>query len=177
MNFLGGNLMLGVKILFYSFIFLVCLILGLLNSQKYVYRVEELQEFKNALNMFKTKIKFTYEPIPDIFEQISKNTNSNISNVFGVASDKMKVLDAGEAWNLALNMEELNINDEDRLALSNLSKLLGKTDVTGQLNHIELTTDFLEGQIKKAEQQRDKSEKMYRTLGMLIGMAIVIILM
>lgn len=89
----------------------------------------------------------------------------------------MKVLAAGEAWNLALNMEELNINDEDRLALSNLSKLLGKTDVTGQLNQIELTTDFLEGQIKKAEQQRDKSEKMYRTLGMLIGMAIVIILM
>lgn len=89
----------------------------------------------------------------------------------------MKVLAAGEAWNLALNMEELNINDEDRLVLSNLSKLLGKTDVTGQLNQIELTTDFLESQIKKAEQQRDKSEKMYRTLGMLIGMAIVIILM
>ena len=39
------------------------------------------------------------------------------------------------------------------------------------------TLDFLESQIKKAEQQRDKSEKMYRTLGMLIGMAIVIILM
>ena len=81
-----------------------------------------------------------------------------------------------------LTKEELvyiikNINDEDRLALSNLSRLLGKTDVTGQLNQIELTTDFLEGQIKKAEQQRDKSEKMYRTLGMLIGMAIVIILM
>ena len=89
----------------------------------------------------------------------------------------MKVLAAGEAWNLALNMEELNINEEDKLALSNLSKLLGKTDVTGQLNQIELTTDFLDSQIKKAEQQRDKSEKMYRMLGMLIGMAIVIILM
>ena len=151
-------------------------------SNKYRNRVNELKEFKNALNIFKTKIRYTYEPIPEIFEQISKNTNSNISNVFGVASEKIKVLAAGEAWNLALKKEELvyiikNINDEDRLALSNLSKLLGKTDVTGQLNQIELTTDFLEDQIKKAEQQRDKSEKMYRTLGMLIGMAIVIILM
>ena len=42
--------MLGVKILIYSSIFLVCSIIGLLKSQKYVYRVEELQEFKNALN-------------------------------------------------------------------------------------------------------------------------------
>ena len=162
--------MLGLKIVIYTFIFLSCSLIGILVSNKYRNRVNELKEFK-------TKIRYTYEPIPEIFEQISKNTNSNISNVFGVASEKMKVLAAGEAWNLALNMEELNINDEDRLALSNLSKLLGKTDVTGQLNQIELTTDFLEGQIKKAEQQRDKSEKMYRTLGMLIGMAIVIILM
>ncbi len=169
--------MLGLKIVIYTFIFLSCSLIGILVSNKYRNRVNELKEFKNALNIFKTKIRYTYEPIPEIFEQISKNTNSNIANVFGVASEKMKVLAAGEAWNLALNMEELNINEEDKLALSNLSKLLGKTDVTGQLNQIELTTDFLESQIKKAEQQRDKSEKMYRTLGMLIGMAIVIILM
>ena len=162
--------MLGLKIVIYTFIFLSCSLIGILVSNKYRNRVNELKEFKNALNIFKTKIRYTYEPIPE-------NTSSNISNVFVVASEKMKVLAAGEAWNLALNMEELNINDEDRLALSNLSKLLGKTDVTGQLNQIELTTDFLESQIKKAEQQRDKSEKMYRTLGMLIGMAIVIILM
>ena len=51
--------MLGIKILIYSSIFLVCSTIGLLKSQKYTYRVEKLKEFKNALNMFKTKIRFT----------------------------------------------------------------------------------------------------------------------
>ena len=109
--------------------------------------------------------------------QISENINSNIGNVFSQAANKMNVLAAGEAWNIALKMEELSINQEDRNALENLSKLLGKTDLQGQLNQIEMTEDFLNEQIRKAEQEKNKNEKMYRTLGAIIGMVIVIIVM
>ena len=109
--------MLGVKILIYSSIFLVCSIIGLLKSQKYVYRVEELQEFKNALNMFKTKIKFTYEPIPDIFSQISGSINPSVGSIFKIASYNMKFFPAGDAWNKAVDTDILNISLEDKGAL------------------------------------------------------------
>lgn len=168
--------MLATKIIIYSFIFLSCSLIGILISKKYSNRVNELKEFKNALNIFKTKIRYTYEPIPDIFIEISENINSNISNVFKTAAEKMKICAAGEAWDLALKIDDLNIDDEDRNALKNLGKLLGKTDLEGQLSQIEMTSDFLDKQIRKAENQREKSEKMYRTLGMIMGMAIVIIL-
>ena len=168
--------MLGIKIVIYSFIFLSCSLIGILVSKKYINRVNELKEFKNALNLFKTKIRYTYEPIPDIFKEISENVNSNISEVFKNAANKMDILAAGDAWNLALKIDTLNINDEDRNVLKNLSKLLGKTDLQGQINQIEMTSDYIEEQIQKAEKERNKSERMYRTLGMIIGMAIVIIL-
>ena len=168
--------MLLIKIVIYSFIFLSCSLIGILISKKYVNRVNELREFKNALNIFKTKIKYTYEPLPKIFAEISENIDSNISSVFKIASDKMNICAAGEAWDLALKMDELNIDEEDRNVLRNLGKLLGKTDMQGQVNQIEMTSDFLDKQIKKAENQKDKSEKMYRTLGVIIGMAIVIML-
>ena len=168
--------MLSVKILIYSFIFLSCSLIGILISKKYVNRVNELREFKNALNMFKTKIKYTYEPLPEIFAEISENIDSSIAIVFKIASEKMEICTAGEAWNLALKFEDLSIDEEDRNVLKNLSKLLGKTDIQGQLNQIEMTSDFLDKQIRKAENQKDKNEKLYRTLGMLLGMAIVIIL-
>lgn len=168
--------MLGVKIIIYTFIFLSCSLIGILISKKYINRVNELKEFKNALNIFKTKIRYTYEPIPEIFAEISENVNSNISNIFKQAAAKMDVLAAGDAWNLALKLDDLNINEEDRSALNNLSKLLGKTDLQGQLNQIEMTSDFLDKQIQKAEREKDKNEKMYRTLGMILGLTIVIIL-
>ena len=168
--------MLGVKILIYSSIFLVCSIIGLLKSQKYVYRVEELQEFKNALNMFKTKIKFTYEPIPDIFSQISGSINPSVGSIFKIASYNMKFFPAGDAWNKAVDTDILNISLEDKGALKNLSKLLGETDIDGQLSQIEVTTSFLDEQIRKSEKEKEKSEGMYRKLGMIVGLGIVIIL-
>ena len=168
--------MLGIKIIIYSFIFLSCSLIGILFSKKYVNRVKELKEFKNALNIFKTKIRYTYEPLPEIFREISENVSSNISAVFSQAVGKMDVLTAGEAWNLALKGDTLNIDDEDRNVLKGLSKLLGKTDLEGQLSQIEMTSDFLDEQIKKAEIKKDKNEKMYRALGMIMGIAIVIIL-
>ena len=45
---------------------------------------------KNALNLFKTKAKFTYEPIPTIFEEIAQNTSKNVGIIFQVAKEKMK---------------------------------------------------------------------------------------
>lgn len=169
--------MLFFKIIIYSVIFLTSSLIGILISKKYLNRVNELKEFKNALNIFKTKMRYTYEPIPEIFKEISYVTNSNIGSVFKQAANKMNLLTAGEAWGLALKMIDLNIDDEDRIILNNLSKLLGKTDVQGQVSQIELTQNFLDEQIRKAELNRVKNERMYRTLGMVIGLAIVIILM
>lgn len=168
--------MLGLKIVIYTCIFLSSSVIGILVSKKYEDRVSELKEFKNALNMFKTKIKFTYEPIPEIFEEISKQINSNTGKIFKLASSNMEVLAAGDAWNMAVDTNILSINEEDRSILKNLSKLLGQTDIDGQINQIELTSKFLDEQIVKAEKEKSKSEKMYRTLGMVIGLAIVIIL-
>lgn len=169
--------MLAVRILIYSGIFLTCSIIGILKSRKYVYRVNELRDFKNALSIFKSKINFTYEPIPEIFDQISESMESNISGIFRKASYNMNFKSAGEAWNTAMETDILNLNAEDKTILKNLGKLLGKTDLKGQLNQIELTSSFLDNQIKKAETERAKNEKLYRTLGMVLGLAIVIILL
>ena len=169
--------MIIVKITIYSFIFLSCSLIGMLISKKYSNRVNELKEFKNALNIFKTKIRYTFEPIPEIFKEISETSSSNISSVFKLAADKMSICSAGEAWDIALKLDELNINEEDIGVLSNLGKLLGKTDLDGQLSQIELTSEFLDKQIMKAETKKEKNEKMYNALGMIIGIAIVIILL
>ena len=46
----------------------------------------------------------------------------------------------------------------------------------GQLNEINLNISFLDKQINIAEEECRKNEKMYRTLGTILGLAIIIIL-
>ena len=120
-----------IKYCMLFFVFLIATLIGKNISKKYKFRLDELEELKNALNIFKSKIKFTYEPIPEIFVGISNNSNKNISNLFNMAVDKMKTEYAGVAWERAVDEFQSNLNEEDRQVLKTLSKLLRSNRYTG----------------------------------------------
>ena len=131
---------------------------------------------KNALNIFKTKIKFTYEPIPEIFDEISKILNKNVGNIFLDAKNQMKSKTASQSWLDAIEKSNNNLEKEDKEVLLMLSKMLGEADLEGQISQIDITLEFLEKQIEEAEFEKNKNEKLYKKLGTIMGLAIVIIL-
>ena len=69
-----------------------------------------------------------------------------------------------------------DIKKEDKNSIKTLGKLLGKTDVEGQINQIQLVNSFLEQQINEATEAKNKNEKMYQKLGAIVGLIIVIVL-
>lgn len=165
-----------VKIIILLLILLSSGYIGILISKKYINRVKSLKEMKTALNIFNTKIKFTYEPIPQIFKEISHKVESSVGKIFLTASNKMENLSAGEAWQEALNEGNISFTKEDIEVLKNLSNMLGKVDIEGQISEIELVDSFLNKQIELAEEEKTKYVKMYKTLGIVAGVAVVIIL-
>ena len=165
-----------IKYIMLFLIFISANLIGKILAKKYTDRLQELEEMKNALNIFKSKIKFTYQPIPEIFEEISNNSNRNISNIFKSSRENMENLSAEEAWIKAIEESKNNLTKEDKNTLKMLSKLLGQTDVNGQISQIEITENFLETQIKQAQEEKQKNEKLYIRLGTTIGLVIVIIL-
>lgn len=169
--------MVVVKFLILTLVFVASLSIGVLIAKKYVNREKELKDMKNALNIFETKIKFTYASVPEIFEDISKQFKGKVvGQIFEKACILMKDRPAGEAWKEGIEQVEANMTTDDKTILINLGKLLGKTDVEGQISEIELVTNFLDTQIKLAEIDRGKNEKLYKTLGGVIGLTLVIIL-
>ena len=165
-----------IKIIILFVVFLISNYIGNMIAGKYRYRLEELKEMQSALNIFKTKIKFTYEPIPEIFDEISKNSKKNIANIFEKAKTKMKTKTASQSWAEAVEQSENNLNEEDKKTINMLSKMLGESDIEGQVSQIDITLNFLEKQIKEAEVERNKNEKLYKKLGTIMGLALVIIL-
>ena len=151
--------------------------LGMTISNQYKTRVDNLKEMKGVLNILQTKIKYTYMPLPDIFEEIAQSSSSVISKIFNNAKEKMKKVSAGQAWEEAIEeVKEASFNKEDINTIKTLGKLLGKTDIEGQISEIELVQAFLETQIQKAEEECQKNQKLYKTLGIVGGLGIVIIL-
>ncbi len=170
-------MIIGLKYVCIILLFFACIFLGRLFAKKFIMRLKELEEMKSALNVFETKVKFTYEPIPEIFGYISENDlDSNISKIFNNAKNKMRDKSASDAWLEALNESEGNLNKEDINVLKNFSKLLGQTDIEGQVSQIKITQEFLQKQIDNALVEKQRNEKLYNKLGIVVGLMLIIIL-
>ena len=165
-----------IKLITRVFILISCSYIGVLISRKYLNRVKNLKEIKIALSMLETKIKFTYEPLPKVFEDISKKVDDSIGNIFKLASIKMNNMSASDAWISSINESKTNLNKEDLETLKGFANLLGKVDIEGQVNEIKLMENFIDKQLGLAEEEKIKYEKMYKSLGITIGLAIVILL-
>lgn len=107
-------------------VFLGSSYIGILISKRYSARTEELKQIKTALNMLKTKIRFTYEPLSNIFEQISKSLSNNISEIFICTNENMKKWSVKEAWEYSIDCCKLSLNKEDKRVLKELGNLLRK---------------------------------------------------
>ena len=170
--------MIFIKYILIFFILMIFSTIGNLYSKKYVNRVEDLEKMKNMLNVFKAKIKFTGLTIQDIFNQLYEDNQDNIGEIFKVANEYMNDKSAKDAWNTALDdMKNKNdLNPEDINVLKSLGKMLGNTDIEGQVSQIELTENLLNEKIVEAQEAKKKNAKLYKTLGIATGLAIAIIL-
>lgn len=159
-------------------ILFLAIYIGNLMSKKYINRVKELIQMRLALNILKSKIKFTQIPLKDIFEQIQKNTEeANIKEFWNnVIRELNNNLGIENAWENAIKKTETSLNKEDLNILHDMGKMLGKTDVDGQVSNLEIASFFIETQIQKAEVEKQKNSKLYKTLGVVTGLAIIIIL-
>ena len=168
--------MIGIKFVLLLVILFISMFIGISISKKYNYRVNQLIEMQRALNIFEEKIKFTYETIPDVFTDIAKSSSLEIGEIFENAAQKMKVMTAGEAWEVALENSNTKFTKDDLEVLNGLAKTLGRTDLDGQVSEIRLTKKLIDTKIKEAENIRNKNAKLYKTLGWTSGLAIVIVL-
>lgn len=168
-----------IKYILIFFVLMIFSRIGNLYSKKYVNRVSELEKIKNMLNVFKAKIKFTGLTIQEIFSQIYEDNQDNIGEIFKLANEYMNDTSSKEAWEKALedSKKSNNLDVEDINALKNLGKMLGNTDIEGQVSQIELTENLLNEKIVEAQEDKRKNTKLYKALGVATGLGIAIILL
>ena len=118
--------MIYVKYIVLFIIFLISCFIGILLSKKYKNRVNELRNFKEDLKILETKIRFTYVPIREIFEDISKN-NDTVANIFKYAHMYLKNnKDVKQSWELAIDdvKSNLSLKEDDINIIRGIGKFL-----------------------------------------------------
>lgn len=169
---------------FLRYVFLISILagstsVGFLLSRSYTDRAKELNSLSNLINILQNKMKFTHKPLGEILEETAAiREDSRISEIFWKTGQKLKKQKIEDAWSEAILEEKifLNLKGEDIKVIQTLGNVLGKTDIEGQMSEIAQFNTLLKVQIKKAEEEKNKNVKMYKSLGTIIGLAIVILL-
>lgn len=120
---LENILLLICKIVLCGIIFSLCTHLGFLKSKKFQKRVGQLKNFKNALEIFKTKIKYTKQPIKEVFEELGNQIEGETGQVF---FSVLEYEDINIGWTESLLSSNLALSIEDLEILSNLGNTLRK---------------------------------------------------
>lgn len=156
--------------------------IGYILGKDFSRRVEQLKLLRMSLQMLETEIEYSSTPLPYAFESISKKCISPVREIFKDVSDNLKgnhFSTVGEAFEKALiDCREITcFKKEDMEILKSFSHSIGSSDREGQEKSFRLVIKQLEGQEDRAEESRAKNEKMYKSLGLLAGLAIAIILL
>lgn len=167
--------MVFVKFVILFIIFWICIYIGFCKSSEFIFRVENLEKLKRAFVMFKSKIEFTYEPLKEICDDISKIIYLDSPNMFKSFIGELEAGNYENAWVLAVAENSNYLDKSDIKLINTFGDLLGKTDIKGQINELELALNFLDTQIKSAQDIRIKNEKLYKSLGTIVGVTIIII--
>lgn len=114
----------------------------------------------------------------DEAETMIRCCSTDISDVFAVFKELQQFTDCScNSNNMNSALQKLYILDEsDKEILSNVFRKLGRSDTDGQLSMLEMNRKLLESRLEKARADYLQKGRMYRSVGILSGIGIAVIL-
>lgn len=170
-----------VKIVGASLILVSTSVTGNLVAKNFLERPKQLRELRHSLQILETEISYAASFLPQALENIARINEPPVSNLFSRASKillSQEGYTASEAWEMAIeeNLSDLAIKESDREILLQLGSSLGCSNRENQLKHLKLAQEYLQKEEQKAEEEREKNAPLWRYLGVVLGIAIIILL-
>lgn len=173
--------MVVIKILFNSLILIFSSSIGFIFGNIYSKRAKTLLDLQYSIRALESEIVNNSTPLPQALENISIKGKGQIRGLFKEIRDDLifeKREDIYESFLLQKDVlrNKYSMNSEDVEVFLHLGKILGKTSKSDQEKNLRFIISQLEQNYIQANMEKTKNTKLYRTLGFLLGLGVVIIL-
>lgn len=170
-----------IKVLGALLILLSGTAVGFIQATKYIDRPKELRTLIHALQRLETEIDYGQTPLPEAFTLMSGSIDEPINKLFLTMTNLLQgeeELSLQEAWSRAIeeNWSSTSLKSREKEVLLRIGSVLGMSDSENQRKHIELAKIQLKAEEASAREEQDKFVKMWRSLGAL-GAVLIVILM
>lgn len=142
---------------------------GYLRAGRLYARRNFLRSFLSFLDTLSTGLRYSGEDIFTLMHQCGGFFEMN-------AADASKPFELAWADCIKPLTKRYSLHRQDEELLFSFGERLGKTDLEGQLSHIELYQTLFEKQEGNAEEDIGKKSKLYKALGLFVGVSAAIML-
>jgi len=158
-----------------------CAAIGFYFAAKEGFRARELQEFKKALMILSSEIEHMRAPLPTACANIAKRTDKPVSGLFSNFSKQLEANEGETAYRLWMQALESqkphsHLAEEDLNILDGFGKTLGYLDKQMQQSAIAYAVEYIDDKTAGLLTQADKNKRMYRSLGVIGGLLLAIVL-
>ncbi|WP_130807146.1 stage III sporulation protein AB [Senegalia massiliensis] len=173
--------MFWIKILASIMIFIPSTIIGIMLSRKYSSRVENITSLINCILILDTEIIHLSNPVNLAFKNVYERSKSKVSMIFlktieALNNNRDSNLYSAFKNTLELEGSKYNFTKQDEEILLSLAKVIGVTDREEQKKYFDTTIEQLKIQRKEAIEEANKNEKLYKKLGVIFALLIILIL-
>ena len=169
-----------IKLIGLFMILISCSLGGILYGSTFKRREDELRKvYRNTIDL-ENKVLYSKEPLPYALMDIGNNDSAGIGGIFLNCSKKLLNNEVNDVYgafsdSIKSSKDELALKDEDLRIILDMSKSLGSLDEDGHKKIFQSTLASLRINMEEAHELTLKNGKLYRCLGISVGLVIVII--
>ncbi len=169
--------MIFIKIIISLAILCITSYIGIEMASALKSREEILTDYITFLRLLQNEMIYMANSLPVSFEMARQRLSSPLKDVIGAIALDMSEYGTDKIdVSITNNVNTLEaLNDYDKDIIISTMKNLGRSDIDSQNNIIENTVTIIEKQIKEANINKVKNSKVYRTIGVITGLIIVVI--
>lgn len=154
---------------------------GFRQSSRYTNRPIQIRLLILALQRLETEISYGESPLPEALSRSGRGLNEPLIRLFDHAASRMNRPGSGsamECWQEAVELmwrrSMLNLTEKD--ILLQLGITLGASGRVDQMKHLQLAVRQLQAEEVTAREEQQRYSKMWKSLGVLAGALVVILL-
>jgi stage III sporulation protein AB len=152
--------------------------LGFSISARYADRPKQLRLMLHALQRLETEIAYGRTPLPEALARIAEQMGEPLAALFRNAAAQMDgTRPTDEAWRNAVQAcwKQTAMKAPEQDVLIRLGQSLGGSDSEDQIKHLRLAMRMLKMEEENAAEDQRKYAKMWKSLGVLCGALVVIL--
>lgn len=154
--------------------------IGIDYSNQLVKRPQQIKMLIQSLRLLEAEMGYSQLPLQKIFSTLSKQLTNPVAFFYkGLATElSMITEDFFFIWDKEVNVlqEQSNLKQNELEILKQFGRHIGHHTFNDQEKHITLTIYYLQHELEEANELKQKYEKVAKSLGVLIGIFIVLLL-